>query len=273
MSEKKDCCGVIGIFGHPDAVEKVYLGLYALQHRGQESAGIASTDGKQIKCYAHMGLVRDALTPSKRRWLKNDIAIGHVRYSTTGSSAQQNAQPIVAEYSRGQIAIAHNGNLTNAGLLRDEYEAYGSIFHTTSDTEVIIHLMAKPTHVAKPDTIAHVMSHLEGAFSLVMLTTEEMLAVRDPHGMRPLCLGKCDGAYVVASESCALNLIGAKYEREIYPGEVLRISGRGRLQSELFCDRSKVIPAHCIFEHIYIGRPDSIVFGEAVHSVRMKLGR
>ncbi|MDK1031594.1 MAG: class II glutamine amidotransferase, partial [Planctomycetia bacterium] len=172
MHETKDYCGIVAITGHPDAVEKTYLGLFALQHRGQESAGIASTDGTSIKCHAEMGLVRDAMKPPKRRWLTNPTAIGHVRYSTTGTSSLKNCQPLIAEYSRGQIAIAHNGNLTNAGLLRDEYEAYGSIFTTTSDTEIIVHLLAKPTHIAKPDPLGHVMNHLEGAFSLLVLTPE-----------------------------------------------------------------------------------------------------
>ncbi len=275
LPEKKEECGLFGIFGAPDAVQKTYFGLHALQHRGQESAGIASSDGQLIQCYKGMGTVRrvfrsgsDALDK-----LKNPIAVGHVRYSTTGSSKAVNSQPLLAEYSRGQVAVAHNGNLINAGLLRDEYEAYGSIFKSTSDTEIIVHLLAKPTHQSKPDPLGHVLSHLQGAFSLIFLFADRIEAARDPFGIRPLCIGQTDkGYYVVASESCALDAIGAKFVREVEPGEIIRLDRRG-LHSRFFLQRGSITPAHCIFEHVYFSKQNSLIFGENVHEFRKKLGR
>ncbi len=275
LPEKREGCGLFGVFGDPDAVQKTYFGLHALQHRGQESAGIASSDGQLIQCYKGMGTVRrvfrsgsDALEK-----LKNPIAVGHVRYSTTGSSKAVNSQPLLAEYSRGQVAVAHNGNLINAGLLRDEYEAYGSIFKSTSDTEIIVHLLAKPTHQSKPDPLGHVLSHLQGAFSLIFLFADRIEAARDPFGIRPLCIGQIEkGYYVVASESCALDAIGAKFVREVEPGEIIRLDGRG-LHSRFFVRRGSITPAHCIFEHVYFSKQNSLVFGENVHEFRKKLGR
>ncbi len=273
--EKKEECGLFGIFGDPDAVEKTYVGLHALQHRGQESAGIASSDGEFIQCYKGMGTVRrvfrsgsDALTN-----LQNPIAVGHVRYSTTGSSKAVNSQPLLAEYSRGQVAVAHNGNLINASLLRDEYEAYGSIFKSTSDTEVIIHLLAKPTHQSKPDPLGHVLNHLQGAYSLIFLFADHIEAARDPFGIRPLCIGRTEeGHYLVASESCAIDAIGAKLIREVEPGEIVRLDRRG-LHSRFFVRRGSITPAHCIFEHVYFSKQNSRIFGENVHEFRKKLGR
>jgi amidophosphoribosyltransferase len=273
--DKKEECGLFGIYGDPEAVQKTYYGIFSLQHRGQESAGIASSDGEFIKCCRGMGTVgrvfRNSNGSLKR--LANPIAIGHVRYSTTGSSKIVNSQPLLSEYSRGQVAVAHNGNLINASLLRDEYEAYGSIFKSTSDTEVIIHLLAKPTHVSNPDPLAHVLNHLQGAFSVLFLFSDRIEAARDPYGIRPLCIGQMkEGAYVVASESCALDAIGAKYIRQVEPGEIVRLDKNG-ISSRFFVKPGTVTPAHCIFEHVYFSKQNSRIFGENVHEVRKKFGR
>jgi amidophosphoribosyltransferase len=273
--EKKEECGLFGIFGDPDAVQKTYFGLHSLQHRGQESAGIASSDGEVIQCYKEMGTVARVFRAGSGilEKLANPIAIGHVRYSTSGSSKAQNGQPLLAEYSRGQVAVAHNGNLVNAGLLRDEYEAHGSIFKCTSDTEIIIHLLAKPTHQGKPDPLGHVLNHLQGAYSLVFLFSDHIEAARDPYGVRPLCIGQTEkGAYVVASETCALDGIGAKFIREVEPGEIVRLDKKG-LHSRFFVRKGDVTPAHCIFEHVYFSKQNSRIFGENVHEFRKKLGR
>jgi len=274
-SDKKESCGLFGIYGDPDAVQKTYFGLYSLQHRGQESAGIASSDGEFIQCYKGMGTVgrvfrRGRLSLEK---LTNPIAIGHVRYSTTGSSKAMNSQPLLSEYSRGQVAVAHNGNLINASLLRDEYEAYGSIFKSTNDTEIITHLLAKPTHISKPDTLAHVLNHLQGAYCLLFLFADRIEAARDPYGIRPLCIGRTEnGSYVVASESCAIDTIGAEFIREVEPGEIVTLDKRG-LTSRFFVKPSTTTPAHCIFEHIYFAKQNSSFFGESVHEFRKKAGR
>jgi len=273
--EKKEECGLFGVFGDPDAVQKTYFGLHALQHRGQESAGIASSDGEEIRCYKGMGTVLRVFRNGSETLekLRNPIAIGHVRYSTTGSSSADNSQPLLAEYSRGQVALAHNGNLINARLLRDEYEAYGSIFKSTCDTEIIVHLLAKPSHQNKPDPLGHVLNHLQGAYSLIFLFSDHIEAARDPYGIRPLCIGRtAEGAYVVASESCAIDAIGAAFVREIEPGEIVRLDRRG-LHSRFFVPRASITPAHCIFEHVYFSKQNSRIFGENVHEFRKKLGR
>jgi amidophosphoribosyltransferase len=273
--EKKENCGLFGIFGDPEAVQKTYLGLYSLQHRGQESAGIASSNGRLVQCSTGMGTVGRVFRSGTDilEKLANPIAIGHVRYSTTGASKLVNSQPLLSEYSQGQVAVAHNGNLVNAALLRDEYEAYGSIFKSTSDTEVIIHLLAKPTHVANPDTLGHVLNHLQGAYSLLFLFADRVEAARDPYGIRPLCIGQTEkGAYVFASETCALDAIGARYIREVEPGEIVRLDEKG-LSSRFFVAPDAVKPAHCIFEHVYFAKQNSSIFGENVHEFRKKLGR
>jgi amidophosphoribosyltransferase len=275
IQEKKENCGLFGIYGDPEAVPKAYLGLHSLQHRGQEAAGIASSNGDFIQCYKGMGTTARVFRSGSGllEKLSNPIAIGHVRYSTTGSSRAINSQPLLAEYSQGQVAVAHNGNLINAGLLRAEYEAYGSIFKSTSDTEVIAHLLAKPTHINKPDTLAHVFNHLQGAYSLLFLFCDRIEAVRDPYGIRPLCLGQTrEGAYVVASETCAFDAVGAEFVREVEPGEIVRIDGNG-LHSRFFVKPGSVTPAHCIFEHVYFAKQTSHIFGENVHEFRKKLGR
>ena len=275
FSEKKEECGLFGIFGDPEAVQKTYFGLHALQHRGQESAGIASSDGESIQCYKGMGTVMRVFRSGSDTLdkLKNPIAIGHVRYSTTGSSCMENCQPLLAEYSRGQVAVAHNGNLVNAGLLRDEYEAYGSIFKSTSDTEIIVHLMAKPTHQNKPDPLGHVLNHLQGSYSLVFLFSDHIEAARDPFGIRPLCIGRTeDGAMWSPARAARSTPIGAKFIREIEPGEIVRLDKNG-LHSRFFVKRGDIKPAHCIFEHVYFSKQNSHIFGENVHEFRKKLGR
>jgi amidophosphoribosyltransferase len=273
--DKKEECGLFGIYGDPEAVQKTYYGIFSLQHRGQESAGIASSDGEFIKCSRGMGTVGRVFRQSNGSLekLANPIAIGHVRYSTTGSSKIVNSQPLLSEYSRGQVAVAHNGNLINASLLRDEYEAYGSIFKSSSDTEVIIHLLAKPTHVSNPDPLAHVLNHLQGAYSVLFLFSDRIEAARDPYGIRPLCIGQMkEGAYVVASESCALDAISAKYIRQVEPGEIVRLDKNG-ISSRFFVKPGTVTPAHCIFEHVYFSKQNSRIFGENVHELRKKFGR
>jgi len=274
-SDKKESCGLFGIFGDKDAVMKTYFGLHSLQHRGQESAGIASSNGEFINCHREMGKVTRVFRSGSGllQKLANPIAIGHVRYSTTGSSKAVNSQPFLSEYSQGQVALAHNGNLINASVLRDEYEAYGSIFKSTSDTEIITHLLAKPTHIRKPDPLAHVLHHLQGAFSLLFLFADRIEAARDQYGIRPLCIGRMDkGAYVVASETCAFDAVGAKFVREVEPGEIVRLDKDG-LHSRFFVSAGSVKPAHCIFEHIYFAKQNSHIFGENVHQFRKKLGR
>ena len=275
FSEKKESCGLFAIFGDTDAVQKTYFGLHSLQHRGQESAGIASSNGEYIQCYNGMGTVSRVFRSGKGvlEKLANPIAIGHVRYSTTGSSKLINSQPLLAEYSNGQVAVAHNGNLINAGLLRDEYEAYGSIFKSTSDTEIIIHLLAKPSHISRPDPLAHILNHLQGAYCLLFLFADHIEAARDPYGIRPLCIGQTEkGCYVIASESCALDAIDAGFLREVEPGEIVRIDNNG-LHSRFFVQQGTVTPAHCIFEHVYFAKQNSHIFGENVHKFRKKLGR
>ncbi|MBE0536408.1 MAG: amidophosphoribosyltransferase [Phycisphaerae bacterium] len=275
MSQAREECGIFGIYGDPEAVQKTYFGLHSLQHRGQESAGIASSDGEYIRCYTGMGQVSRVFRKSRGFLdkLRNPMAIGHVRYSTTGSASLANAQPFLGEYSRGQVAVAHNGNLINASLLRDEYEAYGHIFKSSNDTEIILHLLAKPSHVTKPDPLGHVLNHLQGAFSLVFLFQDSIVAARDAHGIRPLCLGRTQrGAYCVASESCAFDAIDAEYIREVEPGEIVTLDNRG-VSSRFFVTPGTVTPAHCIFEHVYFAKQSSTVFGESVHEVRKRCGK
>lgn len=281
ISEKKENCGLFGIFGDPEAAQKTYFGLHSLQHRGQESAGIASSDGKTIQCYTGMGTVRRVFRRGRDVFdkLPGNTAIGHVRYSTAGTSRPVNSQPLLTEYSQGQVAVAHNGNLINAARLRDEYEGYGSIFKSTSDTEIISHLLAKPTHVNNPDTLAHVLNHLQGAYSLLFIFADHIEAARDPFGIRPLCIGRIPSggkgqsdAYIVASETCALDAVGANFLREVEPGEIVRLDENG-ISSRFFVTPGTVTPAHCIFEHIYFAKQNSTFFGENVHEYRKKVGR
>lgn len=262
------------MFGHPDAAQLTQLGLYAQQHRGQESAGICTTDGQQIKRHAGLGLVGEVFPKRTINELRNPIAIGHVRYSTTGSSTVENSQPLLFRFSGGEVAIAHNGNLINAALLRDRYEQEGHIFQTSCDTEVIIHLLAKAAHSGEPNPLLRVLGDLQGAFSLLLLFADRIVAVRDIMGFRPLALGRtADGAYVVASETCALDMVDADYVRDVEPGEVLTISKDG-LSSERFGNGNGNggRGAACIFELIYFADPSSSVFGENVHVARDSMG-
>ena len=266
----KDECGVFGIYGHDNAASLTYLGLYALQHRGQESAGIATANDGKLTLRRAMGYVGDAFNDRMLSELPGRSAIGHVRYSTFGDSRIVNAQPILIDCAHGQIALCHNGNLVNAGELREQLVREGSIFQTNSDTEVILHLYAKSVAETVEDAIVESVSQVSGAFSLVMLTPENLIAVRDPHGFRPLALGRIGDTYVVCSETCAMDLIGAEYVREVEPGEVLVIGPSGLRSYMPFAPTPS---AHCIFEHVYFARPDSYVFGKSVNEVRTNLGR
>src|SRR5215468_8420901 len=220
----KHYCGVFGVFGHPNAAELTYYGLYALQHRGQESAGIVSSDGRQFRVHRGMGLVSQIFNSDVLHGLAGNMAVGHTRYSTTGSSHLRNAQPLTGDSARGRIAIAHNGNLTNAGKLRDELEARGAIFQTTVDSEIILHLMAQPCLNGYGDSLVQAIRRVEGAYSLVIMTERELIGVRDPHGFRPLCIGRIGDAWVLASETCALDLIHAKFVKDVQPGEIVVIN-------------------------------------------------
>jgi amidophosphoribosyltransferase len=271
--EKKEKCGLFGVWGSADASQVVYQGLYAQQHRGQESAGIVATNGSELNGHAGMGLVSQVFNP---RMLREDLAghaaIGHVRYSTTGSSKLCNAQPLLRQYALGPVAVAHNGNLINAALLRRQYEEHGHIFQSTTDTEIIVHLLAKPTHAAKGDPLPHVLRHLQGAFSLLFLFPDRMEACRDPWGIRPLSLGKTpDGHWCVASETCAFDAIGAEHVRDVEPGEIVRIDNHG-IHSRTY-DVPAAERAHCVFEHVYFSNPASRIFGQNVHKAREAMGR
>jgi len=266
----REACGVFGIFGHPEAANLTYLGLYALQHRGQESAGIVSADGEKMHLSRAMGHVADAFDERTLEGLPGHLAIGHTRYSTAGDSNLLNAQPILIDCAHGQIAIAHNGNLVNARELRDQLVRDGSIFQTSSDTEVVLHLYARSREHTVEDALIESISEVRGAFSFVLLTKDRLIAARDPHGFRPLALGRLGDAHIVCSETCALDLIGATYVRDVEPGELLVI-GEGGVRSLRPFPAAPL--AHCIFEHVYFARPDSYVFGRSVNEVRTELGR
>ena len=270
MSTLKEECGVFGIYGHPEASNLTYLGLYSLQHRGQESAGIVTADGYMLHAHRQMGLVTDIFNEEIISKLKGKNAIGHVRYSTSGSSDNKNTQPILVTFDKGELAIAHNGNLTNAMTLRNELEQQGSIFQSTTDTEVIIHLIAKSQEDKLVNRINYALSRCKGAYSLLFLTPENLVAARDPNGFRPLVIGKLGSSYVVASESCAFELIGAEYLREVEPGEIIVINDNG-LQS--FKPFPEVKQTSCVFELIYFARPDSYLNNKSVYQVRKQLGK
>ena len=261
---------MFGVYGHEDAAKLTYFGLYALQHRGQESAGIVTSDGKTVHEHRQMGLVTEAFNEKVLNSLPGNIAIGHVRYSTTGSSVLKNAQPFIVSHAGKTLAIAHNGNLTNARRLKGELEARGSIFQTTIDSEVMVHLIARNMHSGLEEAIVKTVRKIEGAYACTFMTEDELIAFRDPSGLRPLCLGKLNGAYVIASETCAFDLIDAKYERDIEPGEIVIINQDG-LKS-IRTRRHHVRKSFCIFELIYFARPDSSIFGVNVYNVRKKFG-
>ncbi len=264
-------CGIIGISGHKDAAQLAYSGLYALQHRGEEAAGIASYDGKNIHIKKEPGLVADAFDERAIAELKGKSAIGHCRYSTTGSSNHKNIQPFLVTHKNTPIAIAHNGNLTNTEKLYRQLEESGSIFQTTMDSEIIIHLLARQRNGTLENAFINVLTELEGAFSLVFLVENTIVGARDPNGFRPLCLGQIDGTYMLASESCALDLIGAAFVREIEPGEIVFLNG-DKIKSVYLPGREKIKKSHCIFENIYFARPDSNIFNDNIYQVRKRLG-
>jgi amidophosphoribosyltransferase len=273
----RDECGVVAIYAHSEAETLAYLGLHALQHRGQESAGIVTSDGMSLHIHKAMGLVADIFTEKRLAKLRGTLAIGHTRYSTTGDSALLNAQPIMVQSNKGMIALAHNGNLTNAQEIRSRMEAQGSIFQTSSDTEVIVHLIAQSREHTLPDAIADSLRRVEGAFSLVMLSRDRVFATRDARGFRPLAMGRIPAqngstqdTIVFASETCAFDLIGAQYEREVRPGELV-IVGREGISSRNFAPAQP--QSSCIFEHVYFSRPDSRIFGRPVQESREQLGR
>ncbi|MBN1569218.1 MAG: amidophosphoribosyltransferase [Acidobacteria bacterium] len=263
-------CGVFAIVAHPEAARIAYLGIYALQHRGQESAGIVSSDRQKLHIEKGMGYVADVFDESRLERLSGDSAIGHVRYSTAGESAEWNAQPILISSWRGPIALAHNGNLTNAAYLRHELERDGAIFHSTSDSEVILHLISRSRRRTLQEAFVEALRMVQGAFSILLLTPEYLLAARDTRGFRPLCIGRVNGSYAVASETCAFDLINAEYVRDVQPGEIVRIE-ENSLESQMPLPKDK--PAHCIFEHIYFSRPDSLVFGRTVNTSRREMGK
>jgi amidophosphoribosyltransferase len=266
----KEECGVFGIFGHTESANLTYLGLYALQHRGQEAVGIATSDCVRLQMHKALGYVADNFDEATINRLAGMSAIGHVRYSTAGDSGIKNAQPILIDCAHGEIAICHNGNLVNAQELRDSLVREGSIFQTTSDTEVLLHLYARSKAPTPEEALVESISQAQGAFSLVLLTKDRLIAVRDPHGFRPLTLGRLGDAYIVSSETCALDLIDAEWIRDIEPGEVFIVGPDGEKSIRPFPPARK---AHCIFEHVYFARPDSYVFGQSVNEVRTELGR
>jgi len=267
----REFCAVVGIYGSPEAAVWTYLGLYALQHRGQESTGIASSDGERIYKHLGMGLVADVFNEKKLKDLPGNIAIGHNRYSTTGASNQQNIGPIVVNHKLGTIGVSHNGNLVNSGTLREKLEEEGSIFQTTTDSEVILHLVAKSRRPSLEEKIIDALQQVRGAFSLIFLSKDKLIAVRDPHGFRPLALGRKGHTFVFASETCAFDLIGATYERDVRCGEMVVVDAAGMKSYPLGPQVNK--PRHCVFEFVYFSRPDSQIFGEYVDKTRRKLGK
>ena len=263
-------CGVFGVYGHPEAANLVYLGLYALQHRGQESAGIVSSNGKSLISHRGMGLVADIFNTTIINRLEGTTAIGHNRYSTTGSTSIKNCQPLVVEYARGGLAVAHNGNLVNFDELRARLEAKGSIFQSSSDSEVIIHLIAESRAPTVSERLAEALLQVRGAYSLVLLTENELIAVRDPFGFRPLVLGRVNNATIIASETCALDLVRADYLREVEPGEMIIINEGGMRSVRPFAPAPT---RRCIFEYVYFARPDSLLYGRNVYQVRKMQGK
>ncbi len=266
----KDSCGVVGVFGHKNAARLAYLALYALQHRGEESCGIASFNGKIVCSHKGMGLVGDVFKETELKKLKGNLAVGHVRYSTTGTSDIRNAQPFTVHNKRGYLSVAHNGNLTNSKKLRAQLENEGSIFQTGMDSEIVLHLLVKDAEKSIEERFKKSLLQLEGAYSFVMMANNCLFGMRDPRGFKPLCLGKIDGAYVLVSETCALDIMGASYIRDIEPGEIVRIDNDGVKSIDFARDEKH---AFCIFENIYFARPDSSIFRGSVYETRKNLGR
>ncbi len=269
IPRRKEECGIFGVYGHPDAAKLAYFGIYALQHRGQESAGIAVGDGSQVQNFKHMGLVNEVFKEETLKALKGFVSVGHVRYSTTGSSLLANAQPFLVFHGNDYYAIGHNGNIVNAVELRHELESQGAIFRSTMDTEIFMHLMAKNLNRGLEEALVTALRQVQGAYSLVMCTKDKLIGVRDPNGFRPLCLGKLNDSYILASETCALDLVEATYIRDVEPGEVLIIDENG-LHSVFPFEKRRA--SHCIFEFIYFARPDSNIFNQNVYLFRKNLG-
>ncbi|MDI6792010.1 MAG: amidophosphoribosyltransferase [bacterium] len=271
MNELKEECGIFGIFAHPEAAKMTYLGLFALQHRGQESAGITVSNGQRLFSHKQMGLVADIFDDQTLSNLYGETAIGHVRYSTAGGSRVENAQPLTVTCARGDLAVAHNGNLVNGEALRKELEAEGAIFQTTSDSEVFLHLLARSKKEKLEEALIEILKKVKGAYSLVFLTPNKLIGLRDSYGFRPMCLGRADFSYILASESCALDLVGGVLIREVEPGEMVIIDENG-FRSMKITDQTDR-RALCIFETIYLARPDSKLFGENMYLVRIEMGR
>lgn len=267
-------CGIFGVFGVADAPKTIYTGLFALQHRGQEGAGLVVSDGEKVRSIKGMGLVNDVFLRQQPPLssLQGYLGIGHVRYSTTGAPRPQNVQPLVVECVDGIWAIAHNGNLTNAKKLRRDYQEAGAIFQTSTDSEILLHLIADPQFRARPRRVERALGELQGAFSFLLMTKDSLMAARDPYGFRPLSIGKLGSGYVFASETCALEQVGAEFVRDVLPGELVVVDDRG-IRSSSFCEPVTGSLGQCIFEHVYFARPDSMVFGQSVHEVRMRLGQ
>ncbi|MBM3245173.1 MAG: amidophosphoribosyltransferase [Candidatus Omnitrophica bacterium] len=270
--EPKEYCGLFGIYGHRQASWLTYLGLYALQHRGQEACGIVSNNKGILTLHKEMGLVSDVFNEAILNKLKGNAAVGHVRYSTTGSSVLKNAQPLLIDYAKGTICIAHNGNLINSLSLRQFLEKNGSIFQTTTDSELIVHLMAKEKSRGLEESLLYALKRIKGAYSLVIMDNDNLIGVRDPSGFRPLSLARLGNSWCLASESCAFDLVGAKFIRDLEPGEIIFINNKGIRSVKQKGTASKTRHSFCTFEHVYFARPDSVIFGETVHSVRRRLG-
>jgi len=270
LDELKEECGVFGIFGHTEAANLAYLGLYALQHRGQESAGIASADGYNVTVARGMGYVADIFDDRTLTGLTGSSAIGHTRYSTAGESRLANAQPFLIDCVHGQMSICHNGNLVNAGEVRRDLVSKGSIFQTSSDTEVVLHLYARSQAASQEQAAIESLAQVKGAYSILMMSPDRLIAARDPHGFRPLALGRLGDAWIACSETCALDLIGATYVRDVEPGEVVVITASGLTSHKPFPPAQR---SHCVFEHVYFARPDSYVFGRSVNEARTAMGR
>ena len=271
-SEKpKESCGLFGIYGIPDAAPLIYQGLYAQQHRGQEGAGIVVSNGEKIRSVKGVGLVSEVFAKNPINELTGHIGIGHVRYSTTGSTRIQNVQPLVAECADGIWAIAHNGNLINAKTIRKSYQESGAIFQTSSDSEILIHLLADPMFRLRPRRVERALQEIEGAFSFLLMTKDSVMAARDSNGFRPLSIGKLGDGYVFASETCALSQIGAEYVRDVLPGELVTVDSSG-LKSSMFAEKKENY-SHCVFEHVYFAHPDSYLFEQNVHNVRLNYGK
>lgn len=271
VDRPREFCGLFGAFGVPDAAKLIYAGLFSLQHRGQEGAGIVASDGERIRSTKGMGLLNEVFTERPPSTLPGHLGIGHVRYSTTGSSRPQNVQPIVFECLDGIWALAHNGNLTNAAKMRRAYQEAGAIFQTSTDSEILMHLLADPLYRSRARRVERALVELEGAFSFLLMTKDSVMATRDRYGFRPLSIGRLGDGYVFASETCALDQVGATFERDVLPGEIVIVDAKG-IRSSTFCEPITGQLGQCIFEHVYFARPDSMIFGQYVHETRLRLG-